>query len=60
MKKYDKEMRFEFKMSLFGFGKTTREALEDAKNRLENDINDYCDADWKAIETHEVISISEE
>ncbi len=61
MKKYDKKVRWDFKISITGYGQTVREALLSAADQLRNQVeNDFLNNDLEAIEDHEVTSIDEE
>ena len=61
MKKYEKQVRWNFKYSLHGYGKTVKEALIDALEReMESCEGSYVKNDYLAIQNHEVDSIEED
>jgi hypothetical protein len=58
-KKFDKKVRWEFEVSIHGYGKNIKEALKDAAERLESQIErEFSPSDFQAIEDHEVISVN--
>jgi hypothetical protein len=61
-KKFDKNVRWNFKIAIHGYGKNVREALLEATNRLERQIetNEFSSDDFIAIQNHEVVSIEED
>lgn len=61
LKVFQKEVRWNFKIAIHGYGKDVKKALIDAAGRLENEaISDYGTSDYVAIQNHEVVSIDED
>lgn len=59
MKRFNKNVRYEFKISMHGYGKNVKKALLDAVERLNDSIYDMSQNDLDAIEKFETISIDE-
>ena len=59
-KKFDKKVRWYFKIAIEGYGQNVEEALTDAAEKLLNDIQDWkYDSTLEKIELHETEFIDE-
>lgn len=58
MKKFDNPVRWDFKISISGYGKDVKQAIIDASRNLQSQAErDFHKNDFESIEEHEVISI---
>lgn len=59
-KKYEKKVRWDFKVAFHGYGRTCKEALVDAAQHLEHQCEfDFAQSDFDAIENYETQNVSE-
>lgn len=59
MKKFEKPVRWEFKLAMHGYGKNVGLALKDALRLMEYELENHS-VDLEAIEKHEVVNILED
>lgn len=56
MKQFDKNVLFQFKISIDGYGKNVKEALERAAEHLAYQVeSEFTERDLESIETHECV-----
>ena len=61
MKTFKDKVRWNFRISMRGYGRNVKEALSDAVAQLDFDVDcSFSRVDFEAIENHELISIDEE